>query len=158
MTKQEAPKTVFEENAAAENAVSMARCMKDHFAFYGIPFPQRKEPTRPFIKAEKAQKAVDWAFLDECYAEEHREFQYFVNDCLGTMGRYLSYEDIPRILRYVKTKPWWDTVDFLDHILGDIGLRDARVNARMLEWSRDFLSRYRDRMSRLSIREAEKYL
>lgn len=112
-----------------------------------------------------------------------------------------------------------ETIDFLDRVIGDIGLRDARVDELMLEWStdedfwvrriaidhqllrkektntallekiivnnlgsdeffinkaigwslrdysktdpewvRNFIDRYRDRMDKLSIREAGKYI
>ena len=219
MKKYEELKSVFEANADAENAVSMAKYMKEHFQFYGIPSPKRKEITKPFIKAEKASKCTDWDFLDTCYADEHREMQYFVNDCLGAMEKHLRYEDIPKLKKYAETKQWWDTIDFLDKIIGNIGLTDRRVDALMLEWSvcddiwlrrlaidhqngrkektdpellekiivnnfgtdeffinkaigwslrdyskvdpdwvRAFLERYRDRMSKLSIREAGKYI
>ena len=30
-----------------------------------------------------------------------------------------------------------ETIDFLDRVIGDIGLRDARVDELMLEWSTD---------------------
>lgn len=135
MTKYEELKAVLTANADAENAVSMAAYMKNRFTFYGIPSPKRKELTKPFIKAEKAAGTVDWAFLDECYADEHREMQYFVNDCLGAMGKFLRYDDIPRLENYARTKQWWDTIDFLDKIIGNIGRNDKRVDELMLAWS-----------------------
>lgn len=135
MTKYEELKAVFEANADPENAVSMSKYMRDMFVFYGIPSPKRKELTKEFIKREKAQKYVDWAFLDECYEDPHRELQYFVNDCLGAMGKYLTFYDVPRLMKYAKEKQWWDTIDFLDRIIGNIGLKDVRINTLMLELS-----------------------
>lgn len=135
MTKYEELRAVFEANADPENAVSMSKYMRDMFVFYGIPSPKRKELTKEFIKREKAQKYIDWAFLDECYEDPHRELQYFVNDCLGAMGKYLAFENVPRLMKYAKEKQWWDTIDFLDRIIGNIGLKDARINALMLELS-----------------------
>jgi len=35
------------------------------------------------------------------------------------------------------TKSWWDTVDSLDTIIGDIAFRDRRVDEILLSWSRD---------------------
>ena len=80
---------------------------------------------------------MDWKFLDRCYADEHREFQYLAADCLIALNNFLTYEDIPKIRKYVKEKQWWDTIDCLDRVIGNIGLRDARVDALMLEWSAD---------------------
>ena len=128
-------KSLFEAAADSEKASSMSAYMKDNFAFYGIPSPLRKELGKPFIRAAVSAKAVDWDMLDICFADEHREFQYFVNDYLMAMQRYLTYADVPKLLTYAEAKQWWDTIDFLDKIIGNIGLKDKRVDAVMLELS-----------------------
>ena len=135
------------------------------------------------------------------------------------MQKFLTYDDIPKIWKYIKEKQWWDTIDFFDRIIGEIGLGDSRVDALMLAWSvdedfwvrriaidhqllrkertntelleqilvnnlgsdeffinkaigwslrdysktdpewvRTFISKYRDRMDKLSIREGSKYI
>ena len=135
------------------------------------------------------------------------------------MNNFLAYDDIPKIEKYIKTKQWWDTIDFLDRVIGEIGLRDSRVDDLMLEWScdndfwvrriaidhqlcrkyktntillekilvnnfdsdeffinkaigwalrdysktnpewvREFINKYKDKMSSLSVREASKYI
>lgn len=86
---------------------------------------------------EKKLKKIDWEFLDKCYEDNHREFQYLVYDYLIAMNNYLIYDDIPKIKKYIKTKQWWDTIDFLNKVIGDIGLRDNRVDDLMIEWSKD---------------------
>ena len=53
------------------------------------------------------------------------------------MIKYLTYEDIFKIKKYLKSKQWWDTIDFLDKVIGKIGLRDNRVDDLMLKWSKD---------------------
>ena len=53
------------------------------------------------------------------------------------MNNFLTYDDIPKIEKYIKTKQWWDTIDFLDRVIGEIGLKDNRVDDLMLEWSCD---------------------
>ena len=209
----------FEENADPENAVKMAKYMRNRFIFYGIPTPKRKKLYRDFLKEEKRNKIIDWGFLDQCYDDEHREFQYLVTDYLSELNSLLTYDDIPAIRKYIDRKQWWDTIDSLDQVIGKIGLRDERVDALMLEWStdedfrvrriaidhqllrkdktntvllekiivnnfgsdeffinkaigwslrdysktdpewvRDFIERYRNRMDKLSIREAGKYI
>ena len=45
-------------------------------------------------------------------------------------------KDVENILIYAKTKQWWDTIDFLDKIIGNIGLRDNRVNDLMIALSK----------------------
>ena len=56
---------------------------------------------------------------------------------MDTIDNFLTYDDIPRIKVYIKCKSWWDTTDSLDRVIGQIGLRDSRVDALMLEWSLD---------------------
>lgn len=127
----------FEESADRENAVKMAKYMRNLFSFYGIPTPKRKKLYRDILKEEKKMKIVDWKFLDQCYMDEHREFQYLAADYLIALNDFLTYDDIPEIRKYVKEKQWWDTIDFLDRVIGDIGLKDTRVDELMLEWSTD---------------------
>ena len=115
----------------------MAKYMRNLFEFYGLATPKRKKLYKDFLKEEKKNKKVDWEFLDKCYLDSHREFQYLVSDYLITMNDYLTYGDIPKIKKYVKTKQWWDTIDFLDRVIGEIGLKDNRVDDLMLEWSCD---------------------
>ena len=74
---------------------------------------------------------------DSCYADDHREFQYFACDYLAAFQKILTFEDISQIRRYVRQKQWWDTIDCLDRIIGGIGLEDPRVDGVMLEWSLD---------------------
>lgn len=130
-------KVEFEKNQNPENAVKMAKYMKNLFPFYGIPTPQRKKLYRDFLKEEKKKGEVDWGFLDQCYADEHREFQYLVFDYLAVMQKSLTYGDIPKIWKYIKEKQWWDSIDCLDRIVGEIGLSDSRVDELMLQWSLD---------------------
>lgn len=130
-------KQKFEENKNEKQAISMKKYMRNLFDFYGIQTPKRKALYKDFLKEEKKAKTIDWNFLDECYNDPHREFQYLVYDYLLALNDYLTYEDIPKIRKYVKTKQWWDTIDFLDKVIGNIGLKDSRVDEEMLKWSED---------------------
>lgn len=127
----------FEEKEDKENAAQMAKYMRNQFVFYGLSTPKRKAVYKDFLKEEKKSGQIDWAFLDRCYEDEHREFQYLACDYLTALDNFLAYDDIPRIKAYIKCKSWWDTTDSLDRVIGQIGLRDSRVDALMLEWSLD---------------------
>ena len=130
-------KAQFEINADEESAVKMAAYMRNLFPFYGLPTPKRKAIYKAFLKAEKSKEVIDWALLDRCYADEHREFHYFVIDYLEAMQKFLKFDDVPRIKKYIKANQWWDTIDGLDGIVGNIAFTDERINALMLEWSTD---------------------
>lgn len=130
-------KKLFEEQSDEENAIAMSKYMRNLFRFYGIPTPKRKAIYKVFLKEEKKSKKIDWDFLSKCYEDEHREFQYLVSDYLIAMNAFLTYDDIPKIKKYIKSKQWWDTIDFLDRVIGEIGLRDNRVDDLMFDWSKD---------------------
>ncbi len=128
-------KEQFEMNKDAENAASMAAYMRNKFLFYGLKTAKRRGIYKEFLKSEKKKKVIDWDLLDKCYEDEYREFQYFVTDYLSEMQKFLTFEDVSRIMRYIKEKQWWDTIDAFDRIVGDIAFVDERINDLMLEWS-----------------------
>lgn len=134
-------KDQFEKNKDDKNAVKMASYMKNLFSFYGLPTPKRKAIYKDFLKSEKKKRVIDWDLLDQCYADEYRELQYFVMDYLIAMQSFLTFEDIPHIKKYIQTKPWWDTIDGFDRIVGNIAFVDnttaVKVNDLMLAWSKD---------------------
>jgi 3-methyladenine DNA glycosylase AlkD len=109
----------FEKTKDDGYAAKMAAYMRNLFLFYGIPTPKRRAIYREFLKGEK------------------REFQHFVIDYLAAMQKFLIFDDIPRIKKYVKAKQWWDTIDGLAGIIGKIPSDDERLSKLMLEWSVD---------------------
>ena len=137
MDKYTEIKKKFSQRENKAKALKMSNYMRDLFTFYGLATPQRREIYKDLLKEEKKSKKVDWSFLDQCYEDEHREFQYLVVDYLAAMQKFLTYDDVPKIKEYIKTKQWWDTVDGFDTIVGDIALVDDRINDLMLEWSKD---------------------
>lgn len=137
MNKIQTIKQLFNDNRDEERATQMAAYMKNKFAFYGIPSPQRKKLYREFIKNEKKQKVIDWNFLNSCWAEDYREMQYLVTDYLGSMQSFLSFDDIPKLELFIRTKQWWDTIDFLDKIVGNIAFKNHLVSDLMIQWSQD---------------------
>ncbi|MDR0393605.1 MAG: DNA alkylation repair protein [Tannerella sp.] len=137
MSKFEEIEKQFELNRNADNACTMAQYMRNQFKFYGLVTPARKKIYKGFLKTEKSEKNIDWAFLDRCYQSDYREFQYLVMDYLAAMQKYLKYDDIPKIKNFAKAKQWWDTIDGLDKIIGNIGLTDNRVDDLMIKWSED---------------------
>ncbi len=128
---------LFEANQNPETAIPKAKYMRNKFAFYGIDAPLRKKLCRDFLKEEKKSGQIDWEFLNQCYEDDHREFQYLATDYLALMQKYLTYDDVPKLYKYVKTKQWWDTIDKLDRIIGNIGLNDNRIDSLMLDWSQN---------------------
>lgn len=130
-------KDCFESKRDEKKAIQMAEYMRNQFDFYGIQAAERRICYKNYFKEEKKHKNIDWDFLDRCWDDEYREFQYAVKDYLLQMQGFLVYEDITKIEKYIRSKQWWDTIDGLDKIVGSIGLVDERVDGLMLQWSID---------------------
>ncbi|MCW6652871.1 DNA alkylation repair protein [Aerococcaceae bacterium NML210727] len=131
-------KVAFETQRNIEKAKQMAAYMRNQFSYYGLQTPERRRIYQPLLKEARKMKMIDWQFLDQCWEDSHREFQYLVTDYLTALQKELTYEDIERHLKYyATTKQWWDTIDSLDRIIGNIAFVDERVNDLMLAWSKD---------------------
>jgi 3-methyladenine DNA glycosylase AlkD len=122
--------------ADPKKAVQMSAYMRDQFPFLGIPTPERKKLCLEFLKPF-SKKPIDWSFVFECWQQPEREFQYLAMDYLSKMKQTLTQSDIPKLRELAVTKSWWDTVDGLDVIIGDIALRCPEANDTLLEWSVD---------------------
>lgn len=104
MSKYTKIQAIFEMHQDEMQAQKMAKYMRNQFTFYGIPTKQRTSLTKTFLKEEKQNGIVDWGFLDSCYMDEHREFQYLVCDYLASFKRLICYQDIFHIKTYIQTK------------------------------------------------------
>ncbi|MDR2113522.1 MAG: DNA alkylation repair protein [Candidatus Accumulibacter sp.] len=127
---------VFRSVADPEKAAPMSAYMRDQFFFLGIPTPERKRSSRDFLKT-LGKKSVDWDFIFECWQQPEREFQYLAKDYLAKAKAVLTPSDMPNLRELVIRKSWWDTVDGLGVIVGDVALRYPEVNDTLLNWSVD---------------------
>ena len=127
----------FEKLKNDKEAVFMAKYMKNNFEFLGIHSKERKEAEKKIFKTipKEEKEFIDFDFTDKCYDNKYREFQYAAVDYLDLKKRYLNKSHIEKLKEYALTKSWWDSIDFLDRIIGDIALRDESVNNILLEWS-----------------------
>lgn len=127
---------VFRSEADPEKAVQMSAYMRDQFPFLGIQTPKRKKLSRDFYKTV-SKTVVDWNFIFRCWEQPEREFQYLAVEYLGKLKAILTPADIPNLRKLAEIKSWWDTVDGLDIVIGDIALRYPELNDVMIEWSMD---------------------
>ncbi len=124
----------FLQSANKEQAQKMSAYMRNLFPFLGIPTPKRKQLCKEFFKEAK-QKKIAWDFIALCWQCPYRELQYLAIDYLSLMKEYLSIEDLPEIKKLILTKSWWDTIDGLDRIVGNLALMYPHVNEDLLVWS-----------------------
>lgn len=126
----------FEGLENKENAQKMAAYMRNQFEFYGIRTPQRNQMFKPYLKRLKETNKIDWDLLKEMWNQPQREWQYFVCHVIKELRSNLRAADINQQLQYfIVTKSWWDTIDSLDKIIGNIEYPSDEVNQIMEEWS-----------------------
>jgi 3-methyladenine DNA glycosylase AlkD len=112
-------------------ARDMAAYMKNRFVFLGVPAPARRAATRALIDAFDGEAL---AAAEALWRKPSREYQYVACDLLTARQATLAGRDLPRLARLVRTRSWWDTVDGLAKIAGDIVRRAPREIRRMDAW------------------------
>ena len=118
-------------------SLKMSAYMLNHFSNIGIRTPERRKLLKNIFKEGKKERKIDWKFIDECWENEYRELQYSALDYINETKKFLTYDDIPKLKKYIVWKSWWDTIDSFDKIVGAIALNYPEVNEVLLEWSRD---------------------
>lgn len=128
--------TELENNRNELLAESMEKYMRDKFNFLGIRGPKRTELFKKYFPTARKTKEIDWNFIETCWNKEEREFQYAVVYYLKAMQKFLKKGDISKLKYLVVTKSWWDTVDLLSKIIGDVVNRNKELKTLMLEWTK----------------------
>ena len=120
-----------------EQAQRMSKYMLNKFEYIGIKTPERRKIFKNFFKEYKNEEKIDWEFVNKCWENKYREFQYVAADYLKNMKDKLTINDIPKFKRLILEKSWWDTIYNLDLTIGALALKDSNVNKILLEWSLD---------------------
>ena len=120
-----------------EQARQMSKYMLNKFEYIGIKTPERRKIFKNFFKEYKNEEKIDWEFVNKCWENRYREFQYVAADYLKDKKDKLTIDDIPKLKQFILKKSWWDTIDNLDMTIGALALKDSNVNKILLEWSLD---------------------
>ncbi len=107
-------------------AVPMRAYMRDRFPFLGIQTPVRRAALRPLLRVDFDQKALLTA-ATLLYDLPEREYRYAAGDLLARHVGRLDLDAVAPLLALAQRDSWWDTVDGLAGIVGDV-LRAARRN------------------------------
>ncbi len=108
--------------ADPQQAAPMKAYMLGQFEFLGI----RAGPRRDVLKGLPKFTGTAGDLLDlaeSLWQLPEREFQYVAIDLLARHHKRLAVTDLPRILQCVQERSWWDTVDGLAGVVGDLLLR-----------------------------------
>ena len=122
--------------AKPDDAVAMKAYMKNKFEFLGVKTPVRRKLAKAFFK-QQTDSVIDWDFINETWSNSYRELQYAALDYLESRKKLLTPSDLPRLKKLAQTKSWWDTIDFLDRLVGSIIARFPETKEIILAWSCD---------------------
>jgi 3-methyladenine DNA glycosylase AlkD len=100
-------------------AVPMRAYMRDRFPFLGIQTPTRRAALRPLLKMNFDQKSLLTA-AGLLYDLPEREYRYAASDLLARHVGRLDARAVAPLLALAQRDAWWDTVDGLAGIVGDV--------------------------------------
>ena len=127
---------ILEAATVPEKVPAMEAYMKNKFSFLGVQKPILKKIEREFFKPF-IKDPIDWTFVEECWQQPYREFQYIAMDYLVKKKKELRPEDLPKLKALAQTKSWWDSIDQLDRIIGEITFTYPETKNIMRQWSLD---------------------
>ena len=122
--------------ASPDDAVAMKAYMKNKFEFLGVKTPARRKHAKAFFK-QQTNSVIDWNFINEAWNNPYRELQYAALDYFESRKKLLTPSDLPHLKKLAQTKSWWDTIDFLDRLVGSIIAQFPEIKEIILAWSCD---------------------
>ena len=121
MNLYEELKIALEAVAEPGRAAPMQAYMRDQFVFLGVAAPQRRLAARDLLAG---LKGIDADTLLEhaqrLWQQPQREYQHVALDMLALHWRQLDVKHLPTLLGLARQRAWWDSVDGMAGIVGDV--------------------------------------
>ncbi|MEI4771271.1 DNA alkylation repair protein [Psychrobacillus sp. FJAT-51614] len=132
-------KCYMEPHRNEENALPMAKYMKNHFPFLGIKTPERRIIFRSLIN--ETELPSEESLQDEVWSlflQDEREYHYIAIELLGKYQKKLTLKDLSFCQKLIENKSWWDSVDSITpNIVGGIVKTNrSEGEAVMMEWAK----------------------
>lgn len=105
---------IFQNESDPKIASGQAAYLKNHFSFFGIKTPVRRQLQKPFLKNPGVENPSErQQTIEELWSLPQREFQYFGQELIFEKRRQLEVGEIALIEFMITNKSWWDTVDYI---------------------------------------------
>lgn len=137
----EALQNAYRREGKPADAASMSKYMRNHFTFYGLKVPQRRAIDKGILSTYKKfdQKSLI-SLASELWQKDEREFQYFAVDLICKKVKAFSgssSKDFKQasscLLTLLTSKSWWDTIDPLAAVVGDLVLKHGSPATDLME-------------------------
>lgn len=103
----------------------MRAYMREQFEFLGVMATPRRELLRPLFRDKRSAGEL-LASANALWDLPQREYHYAAVDLLRRQWKTLTLADTGAMLGLAQRKSWWDTVDGLADVVGDV-VRRART-------------------------------
>jgi len=104
----------FAKHQQAEIAFGQEKYMKNHFQFFGIPSPKRKDIQKSWLlKKNLPSETIAFELAFELFKNPHRECHYFAIELLEKYSKNFDETAIIFLEFLICKHSWWDTVDFI---------------------------------------------
>ena len=116
----------FEAQNNPKQALQMKAYMLNQFEFIGMRATPRRQTLKTVVQAwpkSTFTRTVVLSLVKQLWQLPAREYQYAAIDLLDWHHKDLQMQDIEALLKLVQHKSWWDTVDGLAGVIGDLLLQ-----------------------------------
>lgn len=116
--------TLFSSLKNESKATQMENYLRGQFNFLGIPTPLRRETTK-HLKQISLSDSELLKCMQALWMLAEREYKYAAIDLLAYQYKQRDLSLVPQLLELGQIEPWWETIDGLCAVIGDI-LRHAK--------------------------------
>lgn len=121
------------DSSNAELAKKMSAYMKNLFPFLGIQANTRRMLQKEFIQSKTKESVIDWECVSYFFNLPEREFHYIAIDCLVKAKKKIQKEEIFQLERYISWNSWWDSIDILAGVIGNVVLQYPELEECFIE-------------------------
>lgn len=124
----------FHEKGNPDIAQGQMRYMRDQFEFFGLKMPQWTALARDIHTELGWPEGGDLQTLARlCYEDSHREMHYFALQTIEKTMKKQPPEFIDFLEELILTNSWWDTVDWVNKLVGQHFLRHPQLTRPVTE-------------------------
>jgi len=125
---------IFREKGNPDMAQTQMWYLRNQFEFFGLKMPQWTALTKEIHKEHGLPDDEDLKTLARlCFEDDHREMHYFA---LQTVEKALKKQP-PEFIEFLKelilSRSWWDTVDWVNKLVGQHFLRFPELTKPVTE-------------------------
>lgn len=117
-------------------ATEMAKVFGNRFTFKGLDASARARVIADQIETARAEETeIDWEFVEVCWEQNIREFQYFALSYLMAMRQLMQKDDLYRLKDLIVDKPEWDTNNILHKLVNIHTAYYPELEGEIVKWA-----------------------